>query len=304
MARLLLLLILITSAVEASTPLHVFVSIPPQKALIESIGGNAVQVESLVRPGFSPHGYEPTPGQMARLAKADLYFGIGLPLETAWMKRIRAVNEDISFLDLSGGIAHRPLDGHASAEPEHQDPPTAQGQSAPSHHHHDASELDPHLWTSPPLVKQMGIGIAASLERLAPQHKAAFATGLAGFEADLDQLDRDIRKILGGLEHRRFLVFHPSWGYFAETYGLEQIAIEHQGKEPGPRSLARLIDRAKRDGIRVVFAQPQFSRKSAEKIAHAIGGRVVLADNLAPDYFENLRQFAREVAATEVPAKP
>ncbi|NEX19430.1 zinc ABC transporter solute-binding protein [Thiorhodococcus mannitoliphagus] len=304
---LLLLLALISTTAAASTPLAVFVSIPPQEDFVERVGGDLVHVESLVKQGFSPHSYEPTPGQMTRLAAADLYLGIGLPVEAAWMKRIRAVNPDITFLDLSSGLSRRPFDwSPVSARADHRayQGEAAEKSAAAEEHHHDESELDPHLWTSPQMVKKMGVGIAESLGQLAPAHKADFAANLATFQADLDGLDRDIRRILAGLKHRRFMIFHPSWGYFADTYGLEQIPIEHEGKEPGPRSLAELIERAKRDDIRIVFAQPQFSRKAAEKVAQAIGGRVVLADNLAPNYFDNLRHFARSLAETENPATP
>src|SRR5690606_3888118 len=97
-------------------------------------------------------------------------------------------------------------------------------------------------------------------------------------------------------EGQRFLVFHPSWGYFAAAYGLVQVAIEHEGKEPGARALAGIIEQAKAEGIRVVFVQQQSAGASARAVAEAIGGRVVPLDPLAPDYLANLRRSAQAIA--------
>ena len=100
---------------------------------------------------------------------------------------------------------------------------------------------------------------------------------------------------------RKFLVFHPAWGYFAQAYGLTQVPIEQGGKEPGARTLVTLIEQAKRDQIRVVFIQPQSDPRFAEQIARAIGGRVIAIDPLAPDYVANLRAVARQIAAAGTP---
>jgi zinc transport system substrate-binding protein len=93
------------------------------------------------------------------------------------------------------------------------------------------------------------------------------------------------------------MVFHPAWGYFADTYGLQQISIEVEGKEPGPRSLARLINNARAQGVKTVFVDGRISHKHANTVADAIGGRVVTIDPLAEDYEQNLRQVARILAS-------
>ncbi|MCK5723282.1 MAG: zinc ABC transporter substrate-binding protein, partial [Gammaproteobacteria bacterium] len=92
----------------------------------------------------------------------------------------------------------------------------------------------------------------------------------------------------------QFMVFHPSWGYFADTYGLKQVAVEIEGKNPKPSQLKELIEHAKEQGIKIIFVQPQFSSKSAKLVAREIGGRVAVADPLAQDWSANLRAVARE----------
>jgi zinc transport system substrate-binding protein len=276
-----------SSQTLADTPLQVFVSIPPEQTFVERIGGPLIVAESMIRPGVNPHTYEPTPNQIARLASARLYIGIGLPFEKAWADRIRAVNPSIRFLDAHAGIQLHVMDEHDHDE-EHSDH---------EHDSHDgATEVDPHIWTSPLLVKQVAHNISRALAELDPDHAQDYAQNLAVFHADLDALDRDIRAELAGLKQRRFMVFHPAWGYFAETYGLVQVPIEKAGKEPGPRRLAALIDQARREDVKTIFVQPQFPKKSAEQVARAIGGHVDVIDNLASDYMENLRRVARAIA--------
>ena len=111
-----------------------------------------------------------------------------------------------------------------------------------------------------------------------------------------EALDRELHALLDPLPNRGFMVFHPAWGYFADSYGLAQVPIEHEGKEPGARALAALIDQANRENIKVVFVQPQFDKRSATQVARAIGGAVVAVDPLAADYVDNLRRVGREFA--------
>ncbi|MGQ9658834.1 MAG: metal ABC transporter solute-binding protein, Zn/Mn family [Thermochromatium sp.] len=277
-------LICLPPTLLAEDRIQVFVTVLPQQTFVEWIGGPQVQVEALVGPGSNPHTYEPTPGQIARLAKADVYFGIGMPIEAAWMKRIRAVNPDLRVVDLSDGISRRRLEAH-----EHD--PEAE-------HDHD-EELDPHIWTSPVLVIGMAERIAGTLSELDPGQAAGFQARLADVVAKLKALDADTRAQLDRLRHRRFMVYHPSWGYFADTYGLTQIPIESEGKEPGPRQLAALIDQARREDVRVILAQPQMSTKAAEQVAQAIDGRVEVVDPLSADYIGTIRHLTRVLTSIE-----
>jgi zinc transport system substrate-binding protein len=266
-----------------ANPITVFVSILPQKYFVERIAGQRADVIVMVGPGHSPATYEPSPRQVAALSRARVYFEIGVPFEHVWMAQLGAANPNMLAVDTTTGIEHRRVD-----RPDGITPQTA----APS---------DPHLWTDPALVKAMAVRIRDAFRRLDPAHAEEYERNFREFAMDLDKLDEEIRARLSPFAGRAFLVFHASWGYFADAYGLRQIPIEAEGKEPGPRTLASIIDEAKVLGIKVVFVQAQFSRANAEMIAREIGGHVVAVDPLAEDYIENLRRVAASFAEAMSP---
>jgi len=281
-------------------PLSVFVSVVPLQTIVARIGGDQVRVRALVQAGQNPHSYEPTARQVADLAGAGLLVRVGVPLEDAWLPRIRATNPGLQVLDMRDGLTLRRNDRveaglGAGGGLDHG------GHDNDSDHDHDHGHggLDTHVWTSPPLVKSMGAAIRDALSDLRPGQAALFSANYERLAADLDALDADIRLRLKPLQVRRFLVFHPAWGYYADTYGLTQVAIEFEGKEPGPRALAGLIDAARAAGVRVVLVQPQFSPRAAQQVAQAIGGRVESVDPLAADYFGTLRRVTEVIAGGE-----
>jgi len=262
----------------------VVVSIIPQACFLERIGGNHVDVEVLIGKGQSPHNYEPTPKQMAKLATAKAYFRIGVPAEKGIMRKIRQSHKNLLIVETQEGIVYRYLAGHDHGE--------KQGE------HHAAAggkEPDPHIWMNPKLVKIQARNIQTALDRLDPVHKREYAANLQAFQADLDRVDTRIARSLAPFRGSRMYVFHPAFGYFADAYGLTQVPIEIEGKEPSARQLAYLIDRAKKDRVKVMFVQPQFSKKGAAAVAKAIGGVVVPIDPLASDYLANLERIAAAV---------
>lgn len=261
-------------AALASAPLPVFVSILPQKYFVERVGGEQVVVSVMVGPGQSPATYEPTPRQMTALSRARLYFSIGVAFEDTWMKRIQAANPALRVVPMQRGVELLPLTG-PGGEP---------------------AGMDPHIWTSPLRVKIMAASIRDALIETDPAHRGDYESNYLAFSSELDALDLEIRTILASAKGKPFLVFHPSWGYFAKDYGLRQIPIEAEGKEPGAKALARVIDLGKREGVKVIFVQTQFSRRTAETVAAAIGARVVGVDPLAENYPQNLLRVAHEFA--------
>ena len=263
--------------------IKVFVSIPPQAYFLESVGGERVDVSVLVGPGYSPATYEPTPRQMAELSRAKVYFRIGVPFENVWIERIIKANPNMKVVDTRRGIELLPMKAHRYGDDE-------------DHHHHGKSLKDPHIWTSPRLVKIQARNICDALIGEDPAHTAYYEDNLKAFHIDLDKLDRKITEILKDLKTPRFMAFHPAWGYFAHDYGLEEIPIEVEGKEPGARALADLIKRVNQEGIKVVFVQAQFSTKNAETVARAIGGRIVRIDPLAKDFLKNMMKIAEAFA--------
>lgn len=271
------------TAAEAA-PLRVFVSVSPQQTFVERIGTNKVVVQTMVRPGYSPATYEPTPRQISALANADLYLRIGVPFEQAWMTRISAVNPSMRIHDARQGIEVPAVASHGH------------GSHGTDGHHADH---DPHLWTNPLLVKRMAQTIRDALSELDPVNRAHYEHNYESYAAELDALDAEIRSLLDELEDRRFMVFHPAWGHFARAYRLVQIPIERGGKQPGPQTLTEIISQAKRDQVRVIFVQPQFDQKLAQQVARNIGGRVVVIDPLSPDYTNNMRKVAQQVAQAD-----
>ncbi len=263
-----------------SGPMRVFVSILPQKYFLEQVGGRHVRVSVMVGPGQSPATYEPTPRQLLALGEARVYFRIGVPFETVWMGRIAAANPAMVIIDTRRGIRLRAMER-----------PHSRGGTGASQ-----GLKDPHIWTSPPLVEIQARTIRDALIDLDPVHRADYEDNWEHFVAELKALDAYIRERLRDLKARSFMVFHPSWGYFAHTYGLHQIPIETEGKTPGARELARLIEQARRQHIRVIFVQSQYSRRTAQAIADAIGARVVAVDPLAEDYVQNLKHVAEVFA--------
>lgn len=260
-----------TPAAATEAPLQVMVSILPQKYFVERVGGDRVKVAVMVEPGASPATYEPKPEQLTALSQAKAYFSIGVPFEQSWLERIQAANPEMLLVDTAAGIERMPMG--ASGE-----------------------NRDPHIWLSPTLVKTQAQTIADALAQLDPAYATAYQSRLDSFSADIDGLDATIRQTLDGVSQRKFMVFHPAWGYFARDYGLEQIPIEIGGQEPSAAELAALIERATAEQITVIFAQPEFSTRDAETIASQIGGEVILIDPLNPDWLGNMQTVAATFA--------
>jgi len=267
---------------EARESLSVFVSIPPQKYFVERVAGETVKVSVMVKPGADPVTYEPSPRQMAELSEAKAYFRIGVPFEAAWLSRLRQNQPNLAIVDTREGITLRAIEGHAHG---------------PHGMDKEKAMPDPHIWLSPRLVKKQAETIYLALVDLNPDEAATYLENYQLFVKDLEAIDQQIRSIIGNGRGRKFMVFHPAWGYFADEYGLQQIPIEVEGKEPSAKELARIIDQAHRDNIKVIFVQSQFNTKPAETIAKAVSGRVVQLDPLAEDYLTNLVVMAEAIGA-------
>ena len=263
--------------------LQVMVSIAPQKYFVERIGGGYVTVGVMVPPGAEPHTFEPKPEQLKSLSRANAYLRIRIDFEEAWMDKLAAANPKMAIVDTTQGIQRLPMPA------QFREPGSPEGAGK-------GENLDPHIWLSPRLVKVQARTIYEALSKLDPQHQPVYQANLERFLADLDKLDADIRKTLKGAKNRKFIVFHPAWGYFSRDYGLEMIPIEVGGQEPSAAELGVLMREAKKDGIKVVFAEPQFSKQTAEAIAQEVGGEVLLIDDLSPNWMDNLRNVAHTFA--------
>jgi zinc transport system substrate-binding protein len=286
-----------TASVFAAERIPVAVTLLPQQYFVERVGGDRVEVTVIVPPGADAHTYEPKPRQMAALAKARAYFAVGDPFEDVWLAKLKGVNRDMTVVHTDAGIEKLPMEVHDEHAEAHGHAP---GGAEEQHEggRHEEGLHDPHIWLSPPLVKIQARHIRDGLIALDGANRAAYEEGFRRFSAELDALDAELRALFKDLgTGREFMIFHPAWGYFAQAYGLVQVPVEAQGKSPRPAQLAALIDHARRRGIKAIFVQPQRSTRAAETIAQAIGGAVVVADDLAPDWAENLRRVARQVRA-------
>jgi zinc transport system substrate-binding protein len=162
--------------------------------------------------------------------------------------------------------------------------------------HRVTDGADPHIWLNPRLVKIQARTIADALIQVDPKGKTAYERNLAIFVKDLDKLDAKLKKTLAPFKGKTFMVFHPAWGYFADAYGLKQDPIEIEGKNPSSKQLSRIIETAKTEGVRIIFVQPQFSRRLAKRVAESIGGAVAPINPLARDYIANLEEVAAKVS--------
>jgi len=282
-----------TPDTTAGEPVPVFVSILPQKYLVEQVGGPHVAVEVLVPPGQSPETYEPTPRQMAALASARLFLRAGMPFEDALFRRGASALRGVQVADALEGVPLMVLPGHAHGHGQDGHAHAARGQDG-----REGGEglPDPHVWLDPRRVKIQAGTICEALCRIDPERAGAYRQGRDRLRGDLDRLHARVSAVLAPFQGRRFYVFHPAFGYFADAYGLVQVPLEGEGKEPGPRRLAGLIDLARRDGARVLFVEPQQSSREARTFADAVGARIVPLDPLAEDYPENLERMAETLA--------
>jgi len=267
----------------AGGSLTMFAGIPPTAYLVERIGGRHVDVRVLVRPGQTPHTFEPTPGQMSALGRARLFFRVGIPFEDRLVEKIRGAGGRLTIVDTAEGIQKRMLGPHCC---DHAD----QG-----HHHHHNAQPDPHVWLSPQLLKIQAANVAEALQRADPARAAEYRRNLTGLLEELDAVDAKIAAALKPYRGQSFYVFHPAFGYFGDAYGLKQVAVEAEGKPPTPRRLRALIERAKADGVKIIFLQPQFDQQNARVVAAAIGGAVVPIDPLVADVPANLEDMAMKI---------
>lgn len=267
-------------------PIIVAVSVVPQAEFVEKVGGDKVKTFVIIPPGADPHTYEPSPRELGRVSEASMYVivGTGMPFEEVWIDRFETINSETQIINSSDGIELRELADH-DHEGEGAGELEAGNENTTDRVH---EELDPHTWTSPANAKIMVENIYEGLAEIDPENEAYYAQNRDAYLEELDALDARIREKLEGREERNFMVYHPSWGYFAAEYGLTMIPVEIEGKEPSAKDLAKLVDLAKEKKVKVIFVQSQFSSRSAEAVAEEIGGEVVAVDPLAKDYIANM----------------
>ena len=269
--------------------INAVVSILPQKVFLEAIGGDKVNVSLMVKPGSSPHTYEPKPSQMVDVAKADLYFAIGVEFEDVWLPKFLSFNKKMEVIDLTYGIDKLSMGNHVCTAHDHS-----------NHNHAAHGKKDPHIWTSPANIKHIAKTIYKALVHFDKDNIKYYESNLKAFIKHIDDTHAQLSTIFSAHKGlRTFMVFHPSWGYFAKAYGLEQIAVEVEGKSPKPRELVTLIKKAKEKQVTAIFTQPEFSDASAKIIATELSIPVVKSSPMAPNWSENLINMAKTITGTK-----
>ncbi|MBN2041523.1 MAG: zinc ABC transporter substrate-binding protein [Spirochaetes bacterium] len=266
---------------EDKKTLNVFTSILPQQYFAKKIGGDRINVDVLVGPGKNPATYEPLPDQVIALSKADILFTIGVPFEQAFLPKIRDSLKTLTIIDTSKGVKKRMLESHYH--------------EGEDNHHSHISVPDPHIWLSPSLVKIQASNIYRALSAKDSEGEPLYKKNYDVFIHELDAVNMELRKIMAPFKGMTLFVFHPSFGYFADEYGLKQVAIETGGKEPAPSVLEEIINHAKKQNVKIIFMQPEFSQRSGKAIAEAINGTVIILNPLNPDYINNLKNIASEI---------
>lgn len=275
----------------------VIVSIPPQAEFVEKVGGDKVVVTVMVPPGANPHTYEPVPIQLEEVSRAQIYVkvgsagtGSGIEFELVWMDNIIDINRKMLVVDSSVGVKFFTVtykNGIPVKYNEYDENSTDKS---------ILKGIDPHIWLSPANAKIMSENIYRGLVRVDPQNQGYYKKNLDNYLAELDMLDDEISQMFSEKENKVIIVFHPTWTYFALDYGIKQIAIEEEGKEPTAEGIKELIDEARQYDIKVIFASPEFSTRSAEAVAREIGGSVRLVSSLKKNYLENMKEVARAFA--------
>jgi zinc transport system substrate-binding protein len=262
----------------------VVTSIAPHASLIEALGGDRVTVTALVPPGADPHTFEPLPSDMRTMSGAQVYFTAGLPFEDAWLERISGSCPGLTVISLQSDMPLVPVEGHgASVAGDSQD-----------------GALDPHTWMSPELMKQQCLVVERVLASRDPSSRSCYGARRSALEEDIDSLQTRMHAILDPLPQRAFLVLHPSYGYFADEFGLEQIAIEVDGSEPTPSEMAAIAGTARERGLGFVIASPQFSTRTAEALSAELGIPVLVHDPLRGDWMAGLEDLASIIAGEPV----
>lgn len=243
------------------------VSIAPFRYFVEEIAGDDFIVNVMVPAGSNPHIYEPVPDQINKLRLSEAYISNGsLGFELTWLDRFYEINRDMVKLSVGDKI----------------------DLIADEHDHHGHGKhfdgADPHFWLSPRCAKVMASSVYELLCSLNPSAKERYEAGYNSLLEKIVKTDMKADSLLSGFRGRAFMIYHPNLAYLARDYGLNEIAVEYEGKEPSPSGMKELIDLARKENIRIIFVQREFDNKNAKVIASEIGASLKVIDPLSEDW--------------------
>lgn len=253
---------------DSSKPM-IAVSIVPQETFVKAVCGNLVNTITMVPPGFSPENYEPTPEIMEKFGKASVYFTVGVQTEA---NILPSASKDVQIVHLEDEVAST-----------YEDVKMGEGR-------------DPHIWLSPKRVIVMVNAIAEKMSEIDPQNANEYRKNADEYIAELNGVDTEIKNALEGVATRKFIVFHPAFGYLAADYDLTMYSLEEEGKEATASHLQQMIDLAKKENIKVIFYQEEIDSTQSKAFAEEIGGKTIMLSPLSPDYIENMKLMAKTMA--------
>ena len=251
---------------------NVLVTTAPYATFVQRIAGDLIKVDVLVPPGTNPHIYEPTPKQVQKILGVHIWFRLGESIEARVFDAMKERNPELIAVDLTKGFDLQEEAGEG---------------------------FDRHLWMSPKLAMQQAKIIAQTLQEAYPEHKETFDQGLDSLLADLSQLDQELAKELMPIKGQAMLVSHPAFGYFCEEFGLQQLSVEFEGKDPLPQDIARMLDAARQNTVRSVFILPEYNNKGAILIAEELHLPIYEIDPYSKDYFETMRKLGNLLAQSD-----
>ncbi len=252
------------------------VSILPLKTFVEKVAGDDFEINLLLPPGSSPAAFTLVPSQLKNITRSKCWFRIGhIGFEYSWKDKIQQVNQNMKVVDLSEGLD------------------LIENEIQPGKEQNVSAGINPHTWMSPALVKQMAGRITEELSLINPEKKEKYHKNYNQFVQEINQLDDEINKALDEYEGHQFIMFHPSLSYYAREYDLIQHSLEPGGKEPTPQRMARLVDFAKKEDIRVIYIQSDLDLEQARVFAEEVEGEIVQMWPLNPAWEENLRDITK-----------
>ena len=267
------------SSTPALLPTKILVSVLPQKEMIEYIGGKYVEVEVLVPRGKSPEIYEPNIAQMRHIEDSRVFFGVGMPFESAWLKRIKHINPSLVYYNLTDEIF---LQSNSSIQPQ------------PKQQEHDHN---PHIWLSPKASLAQIAFITQKLSEIHKEQSSFFAQNAALLKTKIEAIQKHTARIFA-LEksQKNFVTYHPALTYWGAEFHLKELSLEHNGKELKGRELSTLMAEIKNQKIQAIFIQPEFAKSRVEMLARELGLKIIELDVLRQDWLLSLQDIACQIA--------
>lgn len=256
----------------------VSVSIAPQAYFVKQIAKDTLDINIVIPPNANEHTFEFKPSGILKLEKSDIYFTTNLEFEKIWILKLKDNLKNTKIISTQNGIDFIPLQEH-----------THEG-----HHHHGD---DPHTWLDPLLAKTHAKNITLALIEQYPQNKAFYEQNLENFLKEMDALNLQIQALFKNAKNKHFLVYHPSWGYFAKRYHLSQIPIEIEGKEPKPKDLAKLAKLIQKEQIKAIFVPKGANNNTIKAMASNYNLKIIELDHLPSDYKNELLKDAKNIAS-------